>query len=124
MATILVVDDSETLRNQIKMALEGGGFKVIEGVDGQDGLDKIEKNLDICLILCDVNMPRMDGLTMCQKLSENPKHKKIPILMLTTEASPEMKTKAKAAGVIAWITKPFVESKLVDVIKKVLGNPS
>ncbi len=117
---ILVVDDSETLRVQLKKDLEAGGYQVLEGFDGIHGLDLIKKNKDIRLIICDVNMPRMDGLTMCQKVHELPESKAIPILMMTTESSPEMKAHGKAAGVLAWITKPYVSEKLISVIGKII----
>jgi two-component system, chemotaxis family, chemotaxis protein CheY len=87
-----------------------------------NGLDVLSKNSDVALIICDVNMPNMDGITMCQKVHENPQTNKIPIFMLTTEASPEMKAKGKEAGVIAWITKPFVPDKLLAAINKVTSG--
>ncbi len=119
---ILIVDDSETLRTQLKKDLEGGGHQVLEAHDGLHGLEVLEQNkTEIKLIICDVNMPRMDGLSMCQKIHENPSVTKIPKIMMTTESSPEMKSKGKAAGVLAWVTKPYVAEKLLSVIGK-LGS--
>ncbi|MBY0472261.1 response regulator [bacterium] len=117
---ILVVDDSETLRVQLKQDLEKGGFQVVEGVDGVNGIEVLEKNKDVALIVCDVNMPNMDGLTMCSKVHQTAEFKAIPIFMLTTESGPEMKAKGKEAGVIAWITKPYVAEKMLAAIGKVL----
>jgi two-component system chemotaxis response regulator CheY len=117
---IMIVDDSETLRTQLRKDLEAGGFQIVEGFDGVHGLETLEANKDVKLIICDVNMPRMDGLSMCQKVNSNPEYKAIPLLMMTTESSPEMKAQGKAAGVVAWVTKPYVAEKLVTVVKKIV----
>jgi two-component system chemotaxis response regulator CheY len=122
MAKIMVVDDSETVRIEVKKAIESGGHSVVEAFDGVNGLEVLGKNTDVALIICDVNMPNMDGIAMCQKVHANPQTGKIPIFMLTTEASPEMKAKGKEAGVIAWITKPFVQDKLLAAINKVAAG--
>ena len=119
MAKILVVDDSETLRNQLRKILDEAGHQVSEAFDGVNGLEVLQNNAGIQLIICDVNMPRMDGLTMCQKVHESPALSKIPIFMLTTESNLDMKAKGKEAGVLAWITKPFSAPKLVSAVEKV-----
>lgn len=121
MAKILIVDDSESLRSQLKNLLEGAGFEIVEGADGQLGLDTLMTNKDVNLIISDVNMPNMDGVTMCSKISEDSSVNSIPIFMLTTESNTEMKEKGKKAGVKAWITKPFDDDKLVMAVKKILG---
>ena len=92
---ILIVDDSDTLRIQLKKALEEAGHIVVEGKDGRDGLIKAQENIDTQLIICDYNMPEMDGITMCRKIREITALKSIPIFMLTTETSPELKTLGK-----------------------------
>jgi two-component system chemotaxis response regulator CheY len=117
---IMIVDDSETLRVQLRQDLETAGYQVVEGVDGVNGLETLEKNKDCSLIICDVNMPNMDGFTMCTKVHQTPEFKAVPIFMLTTESSPEMKVKGKEAGVLAWITKPYVAEKMLAAIGKVL----
>lgn len=122
MANILIVDDSETLRIQLRAALEEAGHKVVEGVDGADGLRVAEQNLDLQMIITDFNMPQMDGVTMAAKLREHPSFKTIPILMLTTEATPDIKAAGKAAGILAWIVKPLVPSKVMPAIEKVLAR--
>ena len=122
MAKILIVDDSETLRSQLRKALEEAGPEVVEGYDGVNGLETLNSNPDVQLILCDVNMPEMDGLTMLGKVAENDSFNKIPIFMLTTESNADMKEKGKAVGVKAWVTKPFVPEKLLGAVKKVLGS--
>ena len=122
MAKILVVDDSEMLRSQLKKVLSDAGHQVVEAVDGLNGIEVLEANRDVKLILCDVNMPRMDGISMCQKIHADAALGKIPIFMLTTESNPDMKAKGKEAGVIAWITKPFVEDKLIAAVNKVANG--
>lgn len=123
MAKILIVDDSELQRTQLKVVLQGAGHEVIEADDGSVGLDQLEKNPGIQLIVCDVNMPVMDGMTMCIKISESGKYPKMPIFMLTTETSADLKERGKKAGVRAWIVKPFVNEKLLGAITKVLATP-
>ena len=122
MAKILIVDDSETLRVQLKKLLENNGHTVVEGQDGLLGLEKLKANSDISLIICDVNMPNMDGITMVTKVSEDASMSKIPIFMLTTESNVEMKEKGKKAGVKAWVTKPYNDEKLIFAISKILST--
>ncbi len=122
MAKLLIVDDSDSLRQQLKKILESKGHQVIEGVDGQHGLDTLKANKDTKLIICDVNMPNMDGVTMCTKVSEDSSINTIPIFMLTTESNADMKEKGKKVGVKAWITKPFDEAKLLLAIEKMLST--
>lgn len=121
MPKILVVDDSETLRSQLRHSLESVGHQVVEAENGLIGLSMLEKHADTALILCDVNMPEMDGLSMCQKVHKDEKTNKIPIFMLTTESGSDLKSKGKEVGVKAWITKPYNEEKLLAVVKKVLN---
>jgi two-component system chemotaxis response regulator CheY len=118
--TILAVDDSGSLRQMVVFSLKAAGYKVIEAVDGQDGLDKAkEETFD--LVLTDQNMPRMDGLTLIRSLRAISSYQKVPILMLTTEASDEMKQKGRAAGANGWLVKPFDPQRLTEVVKKVIG---
>jgi CheY-like chemotaxis protein len=119
MAKVMVVDDSEHQRFQLKKDLETGGHIVIEAKDAFDGLEKLETNTDLNLIICDVNMPGMDGITMCSKIHETGKFPNLPIFMLTSEASAEIKKAAKQFGVRAWITKPHVAAKLLEAVDKV-----
>jgi two-component system chemotaxis response regulator CheY len=122
MAKILIVDDSETLRVQLREALEEAGHVVVEGVDGADGLKVAAANPDIKMIITDFNMPQMDGVTMASKLREQAAFNKVPILMLTTEATPDIKAAGKSAGILAWIVKPLVPSKVMPAIEKVLNR--
>ena len=100
--------------------LRENGYEVVEAVDGQDAISKAQ-NQSFDLIFTDQNMPNVDGLTLIQLLRVLPEHEKTPILMLTTEASDDMKKMGRAAGATGWLVKPFDPQKLLDVVKKVLG---
>ena len=117
---ILAVDDSTSIRQMVAFTLKSAGYTVIEAVDGQDGLDKINAQT-IDLVLTDQNMPRMDGLTLIKNLRSQSQFAATPILMLTTESSEEMKAQGKAVGATGWIVKPFDPHKLLEVIKRVIG---
>ncbi len=118
--TILAVDDSSSLRQMVAFSLKAAGYLVVEAVDGQDGLEKARQQT-VDLVLTDQNMPRMDGLTLIKLLRELPTYQKVPILMLTTESSDEMKQKGRAAGANGWLVKPFDPQRLIEVVKKVIG---
>jgi len=116
--TILTVDDSVSIRQMISFTLRGAGYEVTEAVDGQDALDKSQRET-FNLVLTDINMPRMDGLELLEKLRGLTPYKTIPILMLTTESCSEMKAKGRAAGATGWLVKPFNPKSLLEVISKV-----
>lgn len=115
---VLVVDDSATVRQQVSLALAEAGFEPVEAVDGVDGLKKLTSVADISLVICDVNMPQMNGLEMIEQLRNHPAQATIPIVMLTTEGQPDMVKRAKAAGAKGWIVKPFKADLLVGAAKK------
>ncbi|KQT37437.1 MULTISPECIES: response regulator [unclassified Methylophilus] len=118
--TILTVDDSGSLRQMVAFSLKAAGYDVVQAVDGQDGLNRAkEKTVD--LVLTDQNMPVMDGLTLITNLRNLASYQKVPILMLTTESSDEMKAKGKAAGANGWLVKPFDPKRLIEVVQKVIG---
>ena len=118
--TILTVDDSGSLRQMVAFSLRAAGYDVVQAVDGQDGLNKAkEKTVD--LVLTDQNMPVMDGLTLITNLRTLASYQRVPILMLTTESSDEMKAKGKAAGANGWLVKPFYPKRLIEVVQKVIG---
>lgn len=123
MAKVMIVDDSRSTRARIRKHLETSGHTVLEAGDGQQGLDILEREKDVNLVLCDIRMPRMDGLTMCRKLREIPRLNQLPILMLTTESSLEMRDQGKAFGLLGWITKPFREEEVVAAIERILKRP-
>lgn len=120
MANIQIIDDSETLRTQLRQTLEQGGHQVQEAYDGLNALEVLQANPSVSLIICDLNMPRMDGLSFCRKVKETPEYSNIPIFILTTEVNPELKTQAKALGVRGWIIKPFTADKLLSAVTQVL----
>jgi two-component system chemotaxis response regulator CheY len=118
--TILAVDDSGSLRQMVTFSLKSAGYDVVQAVDGQDGLDKA-KQKTVDLVLTDQNMPIMDGLTLIKNLRSLGSYQNVPILMLTTESSDEMKAKGKAAGANGWLVKPFDPKRLIEVVQKVIG---
>lgn len=120
MATILAVDDSASMRQMVSFTLKGAGFDVVEAVDGSDALNKA-KAQKFDLVISDVNMPNMDGLTLIKELRALPNFKFVPMLMLTTESSSEKKMEGKAAGATGWIVKPFNPEQLLATINKVIG---
>ena len=120
MAHILAVDDSASMRQMVAFTLKGAGHQVTEAGDGQAALD-LAKTQKFDLVLSDVNMPRMDGLTLAKELRGLPTYKFTPILMLTTEAGMDKKLEGKAAGATGWLVKPFNPEQLLATIKKVIG---
>lgn len=118
--TILVVDDSASIRQMVAFTVKNSGYEVVEAVDGMDGLEKA-RSTNFNLILTDQNMPRMDGLALVKSLRALPQYRTVPILMLTTESSDAMKAQGKAAGATGWLVKPFDPQKLIEVVKKVIG---
>lgn len=119
--TILTVDDSKSLRQMLSFSLKAAGFKVVEAEDGVEGLEKATKGR-FDLVLTDLNMPRMDGLTLISKLNAIERYQNIPILMLTTESSMEMKNKGREAGATGWLVKPFDPVKLISIVNKLTGQ--
>jgi two-component system chemotaxis response regulator CheY len=115
----MTVDDSASLRQMIGVVLRGGGYEVVEAIDGMDALSKL-KGQELQLFLTDVNMPNMDGLEFTRQLRAMPQYKFIPIVLLTTESHTDKKQQGKAAGATAWIIKPFDPDQLLAVVKKVM----
>lgn len=120
MATILIVDDASLIRSVAEKAVQEAGHIAVVAVNGQEGLKALDNN-KIDLIFSDVNMPVMGGLEMVAEIKENNSLKFIPIVMLTTESNPELKSKGKALGVKAWLLKPFNKSKFLVALEKLLG---
>ncbi|MCX7278381.1 MAG: response regulator [Burkholderiales bacterium] len=119
MYSILAVDDSPSMRKMVSFTLTGAGYQVIEAVDGQDAFEKAQSHT-IDLVLADQNMPRLDGIGLTRLLREHPKFKTIPILILTTESSDQMKQAGRSAGATGWLVKPFDPTRLIEVIQKVI----
>jgi len=115
---VLIVDDSATVRQQVRAALGIGEFEVVEASDGAEGAETINRLTDLAAVICDVNMPRMSGLEMLESVKRDPKHLLLPIVMLTTEGQHELVQRAKAAGAKGWIVKPFKPELLLAAIRK------
>jgi len=120
--TILVVDDSSTMRQQVSMALKQAGFATLEADDGRQGAAKIAANRSISMVICDVNMPHMNGLEMVEQVKSKPEHKALPILMLTTEGQATLIKRAKQAGAVGWIVKPFDANQLIQTVRHLVGT--
>jgi len=119
--TIMTVDDSRTMRDMVSYTLKEAGYNVLEAEDGQQALTVLAgQRADV--IITDLNMPNMDGLTLIKELRAKPDYSATPILMLTTEADETKKTAGREAGATGWIVKPFNPEKLLSVLKKIAGN--
>lgn len=116
---ILIVDDSDSIRDVVNYTLEMNGFDVLVGVDGQDAM-KYLNGQHIDLIITDLYMPNMDGIALIKEIRENESYKRTPILFLTTESQQDKKMEAKTSGATGWIVKPFLPENLISVINKVL----
>lgn len=115
---ILTVDDSRTMLDMLRVSLIRAGFNVVQAENGREGLAALE-NETFDVIITDVNMPVMDGITFTRNLRQHPQHKGLPVLILTTETSREKRDEGRAAGATGWIVKPFDPEKLVQTIRKV-----
>ena len=120
--TILVVDDSSSLRALVKMSLSRAGYDVLEAADGRQALAQLDQAAKVHLVVSDVNMPAMDGITFLQEVKKHPRHRFTPEIMLTTEDSGTRMAQAKAAGAKAWLLKPFKPPMLLDAVSRVLPN--
>ena len=116
---IMLVDDSEILRRVVKIFLQKSGYEILECSNGQEAYEQLNGQ-QIHLIICDVNMPIMDGLTFARKMKEHPNYKFTPLIMLTTETQDEKKREGMEAGVKVWMSKPFLPDKLGEAVKRLL----
>ena len=119
MATVLTVDDSPSIRQVVRIVLEGAGYTVVEAGDGQEGLAKA-KSTPVDLVITDLNMPVMNGLELIKHLRATPSVLGVPIVFLTTESNDALKQQAKAAGATGWITKPFKPEQILAVATKLV----
>ncbi|MDN5514308.1 response regulator [Ectopseudomonas composti] len=117
--TILIVDDSASIRQVVGMTLKSAGYDVIEGVDGKDALTKLDGR-KVHLIISDVNMPNMDGITFLKNVKQLPNYKFTPVIMLTTEAGDAKKSEGQAAGAKAWVVKPFQPAQMLTAVSKLI----
>ncbi len=117
--TILIVDDSTSLRQVVNLTLKGAGYDVIEACDGRDALAKLD-GTKVHLIISDVNMPNMDGISLLKEVKKHPSYKFTPIIMLTTEAGEGKKQEGQAAGAKAWVVKPFQPQQMLAAVSKLV----
>jgi two-component system, chemotaxis family, chemotaxis protein CheY len=117
--TVMVVDDSPSVRRQVCMTLAPVGYTLLEACDGIEAIDKLE-NADVALLICDINMPRMNGLDLVEKIKASPAYAKLPVLMLTSEGQPTLIHRAKKAGAKGWIVKPFKPDMLAAAVQSLL----
>ena len=115
--TVLVVDDSASLRQIVCIALNGAGYEVVEARDGKDALEKIDTRR-IHLVISDVNMPNMDGIAFVKELKQRPECRYMPVIMLTTENQEKTIREGWIAGVKAWVVKPFHSAQIVSAVAK------
>jgi two-component system chemotaxis response regulator CheY len=120
MKTVLSVDDSASMRQMVKLTLTSAGYAVTEAANGAEGLAKA-KTAPADMVVTDLNMPVMDGLSLIRELRQLPAYRGVPIIFLTTESDAGVKQQAKEAGATGWITKPFKQEQLVAVARKLLG---
>ena len=118
--TVMVVDDSASLRQVVSIALKGAGYDVVEASDGKDALGKL-KGTKINLVISDVNMPNMDGITFVKELKKLAEYKFTPVIMLTTESQESKKQEGQAAGAKAWVVKPFTPTQMLAAVSKLIA---
>ncbi len=120
--TILIVDDSTSMRQMVGFTLRNAGYQVLEGGNGQEGLDRLNAapGGKVDLVITDLNMPLMDGMTFTKEIRQRPASKFTPVLVLTTESTDTRKAEGKAAGATGWIVKPFQPDTLLQVVRRVL----
>ncbi len=117
--TILIVDDSASVRQVVGIALRGAGYEVIEGNDGTDGLKKLDGR-KVHLIISDVNMPLMDGISFVKEVKKLAAYRFTPIIMLTTESDEMRKLEGQSAGAKAWVVKPFQPAQMLAAVSKLV----
>ncbi len=115
---ILTIDDSKTIRDMLMLTLADAGFDVLQAVDGQDGLNVLDRE-QVDVVITDINMPKMDGYEVIRQMRSNSAHKSTPILVLTTESETDKKKLARDAGATGWMVKPFDPDRLIATINKV-----
>jgi two-component system chemotaxis response regulator CheY len=122
MATkVLIVDDSHTVRQQVGGVLGQAGYEIVEAADGHEALVAMGRHRDVALVICDVNMPGMNGIDLLLLLKREPKNAALSVIMLTTEGQPSLIKRAKEAGARGWLVKPFKPDQLVATVRKLAG---
>lgn len=122
MKNVLIVDDSATVRQQVGSVLRDAGFGVVEAADGIEGAESIESRNDLAVVVCDINMPKMSGLEMLERVKGGGKNADLPIIMLTTESRPDLIERAKQLGAKGWVVKPFKAELFIKGLQKLVGS--
>ncbi|OJW79666.1 response regulator [Thiobacillus sp. 65-1402] len=117
--TVLIVDDSASIRQVVGLTLKGAGYDVVDAVDGRDALSKLDGR-KLHLVISDVNMPNMDGISFVREMKGRPAYKFTPVIMLTTEAGEAKKRDGQMAGAKAWVVKPFQPAQMLDAVSKLI----
>lgn len=115
--TLLIVDDSASMRQMVSFTLKDAGYEVVAANNGKDALSKVEGN-GVAMVITDLNMPEMDGIEFIRQMRSKPGYKFLPIVMLTTESQESKKQAGKQAGASGWLVKPFQPEQLIDVVRK------
>lgn len=118
--TVMIVDDSASLRQVVSIALKGAGYDVLEATDGKDALGKLTGQ-KVNLVISDVNMPIMDGITFVKEMKKHPSYKFTPVIMLTTESQDDKKREGQEAGAKAWVVKPFQPEQMLNAVSKLIA---
>lgn len=121
--TVLIIDDSLTVRQQVLMTLKAAGYAVVEACNGREGVTVMRGATPIAMVICDVNMPIANGLEFLETIKGDAPTPPVPVVMLTTEGSPELVARAKRAGAKGWIVKPFQSDLLLSAVRRIAGDP-
>jgi len=121
--TILIVDDSLTVRQQVSMILKIAGYNTTEACNGREGVEVMNSGASIAMVICDVNMPITNGLEFLETIKGAASAPPVPVVMLTTDGSPELIARAKRAGAKGWIVKPFQSDLLLSAVRRIAGDP-
>jgi two-component system chemotaxis response regulator CheY len=121
--SVLIVDDSLTVRQQVSLTLTSAGYQIVEASDGREGVDALRAHAEIAMVLCDLNMPHMNGLEFLDSIRGDATGLPVPVVMLTTDGSPELIARAKRAGAKGWIVKPFQTDLLLAAVRRIAGDP-
>ena len=121
--SVLIVDDSPTIRQQVSLLLRSAGYQSVEACDGREGVAALRAHPEIAMVLCDLNMPNMNGIEFLEAVKGTAAGPPVPVVMLTTDGSPEIINRARRAGAKAWIVKPFQADLLLAAVRRIAGDP-
>jgi len=121
--TVLIVDDSPTVRQQVSLLLRSAGYQIVEACDGREGVEAFRAHPDVAMVLCGLNMPNMNGLEFLETIKGEAAGPSVPVVMLTTDGAPDLVTRARRAGAKAWIVKPFQTDLLLAAVRRIAGEP-